>query len=75
MTRLPVASGRQVIRALERAGFIVVRSRGSHHFLRHQTDPTRRAIVPVHAGDLPPGTLADILKQARISRADFLELL
>jgi len=60
---------------LERAGFRVVRVRGSHHFLRHQTDPSRQTIVPLHRRDLPPGTLRAILRQARLSAEELIELL
>jgi predicted RNA binding protein YcfA (HicA-like mRNA interferase family) len=35
MARLPRLRGREVIAALQRAGFAVMRIRGSHHFLRH----------------------------------------
>ena len=49
--RLPVISGRGVIRALEGAGFTVIRIRGSHHFLRHRDDATRQTVVPVHGNE------------------------
>ena len=39
---------RDRVRALERAGFIVIRQAGSHVALRHGADATRRATVPVH---------------------------
>ena len=38
---LPALPGRAVTTALERAGFEVVRTKGSHHFLRHRNDPSR----------------------------------
>jgi len=48
MTRLPRLTGRRVIAALKKAGFVVVRIKRSHHFL---IDPDRRATsVPVHFG-------------------------
>jgi predicted RNA binding protein YcfA (HicA-like mRNA interferase family) len=50
MTTLPSLKAEEVIRALEKAGFYVVRVRGSHHILRHRTDPSRSTVVPVHAG-------------------------
>jgi predicted RNA binding protein YcfA (HicA-like mRNA interferase family) len=64
VTRLPRVKPRQVLAALERAGFIIMRSKGSHHFLRHRNDPNRRTVIAIHAEDLPEGTLHDILKQA-----------
>jgi predicted RNA binding protein YcfA (HicA-like mRNA interferase family) len=75
MRALPALSGGAVIAALERAGFEVVRTKGSHHFLRHRSDPSRQTVVPVHRNDLPPGTLRAILRQAHLSRAQFLDLL
>jgi predicted RNA binding protein YcfA (HicA-like mRNA interferase family) len=74
--RLPVLKARDVIRALEKAGFSVVRVSGSHHRLVHDTDPTRQTTVPVHRGkDLPRGTLRDIIDQAGLTVDEFLNLL
>jgi predicted RNA binding protein YcfA (HicA-like mRNA interferase family) len=75
MSRLPQVTARQLIAALQRAGFLVDRVRGSHHFLRHKDDATRRTVVALHGGDVPQGTMRDILKQAKISRDEFLNLL
>ena len=75
MRALPALPGGVVIAALERAGFEVIRTKGSHYFLRHQADPSRQTVVPVHRNDLPTGTLRAILRQARLSRAQFLDLL
>jgi predicted RNA binding protein YcfA (HicA-like mRNA interferase family) len=75
VSRLPRVKPRQVLAALERAGFVVIRSKGSHYFLQHRENPDRRTVIAVHTGDLPEGTLHDILKQAGISRQDFLRLL
>lgn len=57
---LPVIPGIKVVRALERAGFEVVRVSGSHHVMRH---PDGRTVpVPVHPGrDMPKGTLRNVL--------------
>ena len=63
MRSLPALSGRAVIAALERAGFFVVRTKGSHHFLRHRGDPSRQIVVPVYRNAVPPGTLGAILWQ------------
>ena len=74
MIRLPAVSGERAIRALERAGFILVRQRGSHIFLRHPDG--RATVVPVHRGeDLGRGILRRILRDAELSREEFLELL
>jgi predicted RNA binding protein YcfA (HicA-like mRNA interferase family) len=57
---LPAVAGAKVVRALERAGFTVVRISGSHHVMRHSDGQT--VVVPVHAGrDIAKGTLRNIL--------------
>jgi predicted RNA binding protein YcfA (HicA-like mRNA interferase family) len=48
--RLPAINGRQVIRALLKAGFVVDRIVGSHHVLTHPIDARKTVSVPVHAG-------------------------
>ena len=74
--RPPQLTARQVIRALERGGFFIERSSGSHHLLVHRTDPRRRTTVAYHAGkDIPRGTLRNILRQAQLTVDEFLSLL
>jgi predicted RNA binding protein YcfA (HicA-like mRNA interferase family) len=48
---------------------------GSHYHLRHSDRPFLRVVVPVHKGDLPPGTLRAIVRQAGLSDDEFLGLL
>lgn len=69
---LPQVSGRQVVRALERAGFEHRSTRGSHAKLRHADG--RVVIVPLHRS-VRRGTLASILLQARLSGVEFIDLL
>ena len=74
MTRLPRLKGKDLVRALRRAGFEIVRTRGSHFYLRHPDG--RASVVPVHAGEtIGPGLLAAILREAQISPKKLLELL
>jgi predicted RNA binding protein YcfA (HicA-like mRNA interferase family) len=74
MVRLPRLRGREVVGALRRAGFAVVRIRGSHHFLRHADG--RATVVPVHAGEtLGPGLLKQILSDVEMAAQDFQEWL
>ena len=73
---LPVARARDVIRALERAGFQLQRMSGSHCILAHRDNPARAVIVPVHgAKDLKPGTLRSIIRQAGLTVDEFRALL
>lgn len=72
--RLPQLKPAELIRALERLGFIVRRQTGSHIILRHPE--TRRMVtVSFHSGDIKRGLLFAIVKQMGVSRAQFLEAL
>jgi len=74
MSKLPRLRGREVIRALEKTGFEVIRVRGSHHVLGHADG--RRTVVPVHAGEtIGPGMLGKILSDCDLTRDQFRELL
>jgi predicted RNA binding protein YcfA (HicA-like mRNA interferase family) len=75
MSRLPQVTARQMLAALQRAGFVTKRVKGSHRYLVHANDPSRRTTVAVHSGDLPPRDVRDILKQAKLARDEFLKLL
>ena len=55
--RLPAVTAREAIHALERAGFVISRTSGSHCRLIHANDPAYKITVPVHSGDLKRGTL------------------
>ena len=69
-------TARIVALALTRAGFIQVRQRGSHRaFVRQLADGAiQRVSVPMHGGDLPPGTLRGILRAADLTEADLRRL-
>lgn len=74
MTRLPRIKGKELIRALERAGFTIDRTRGSHVFLKHPDG--RATAVPVHSGEtLGPGLLRAILRDVEMTAQDLSELL
>ncbi|WP_194954068.1 type II toxin-antitoxin system HicA family toxin [Sphingopyxis solisilvae] len=68
MPKLPVLSGRDVVAALERLGFIQMRQRGSHVILQRDRVGV---VVPLHR-ELKTGTLAGIIRQAGFSQDDFL---
>jgi predicted RNA binding protein YcfA (HicA-like mRNA interferase family) len=73
---LPSVKARDVIRALQRAGFSIVRTSGGHYRLVHDIDPTRQTTVPVHKGkDIPRGTLRAIIDQAGLTVEEFIDLL
>jgi predicted RNA binding protein YcfA (HicA-like mRNA interferase family) len=71
--RLPTVSGSDLIDALERVGWEVLRQRGSHVRLRH-SERQLFLVVPLHK-ELKRGTLNGILKDARLSREELNSLL
>ena len=74
MTPLPSLKPRQVVAALERGGFVVIRIVGSHYQLFNERT-RRHTTVPHHNHHLPRGTVAAIIRQAGLTRDDFLNLL
>ncbi|MHC1602576.1 MAG: type II toxin-antitoxin system HicA family toxin [Methermicoccaceae archaeon] len=74
MPKLPALTPKKVIRILESRGFILDRTKGSHH-VYYNPATRRRVTVPLHSKELPKGTLIEILKQAGISREELDELL
>jgi predicted RNA binding protein YcfA (HicA-like mRNA interferase family) len=73
MTKLPVISGRDCVKALERAGFLLKRQEGSHIILRRDS-PFAQVVVPDHR-ELDRGTLRGIIRQAGLSVEEFARLL
>jgi predicted RNA binding protein YcfA (HicA-like mRNA interferase family) len=75
MTKMPSLGYEQVIKALRRDGWVVVRQKGSHVRLqKHLQDEVLKLTVPAHR-PIKRSTLARILKQARLSVEKFVELI
>lgn len=71
MVKLPVISGKKLIKALENDGFEIVRQKGSHVSLRKGNYKT---VIPLH-NELAKGTLMGILKQCGITKEELLKQL
>jgi len=75
VTKVPSLSYTEIVRALQRDGWTVVRQRGSHLRLQKRVhDEVLKLTVPAHR-PVKRSTLARILKQARLDIEEFLELL
>jgi len=74
VSALPVVSGRDVVKALGKIGYVLDRQRGSHMILRQQTPPHRRLTVPDH-NEVAKGTLRAIIRQAGLTVEEFNDLL
>ncbi|MBZ5684532.1 MAG: type II toxin-antitoxin system HicA family toxin [Acidobacteriia bacterium] len=74
MSKLPSIRPRQVIRFLERNGFVLDHTSGSHYIYYHPSS-RRRAVVPQHNRDLPKGTLMSLLREAGFTREELINFL
>ena len=73
MTKVPRVSGRECIAALGKAGFVVIRQKGSHIYIRRDR-PFAQISVPDHR-ELDTGTLRAIIRQAGMTVEEFTNLL
>lgn len=65
-------SAREIVRRLEKNGFIFIHQKGSHrYFLRNKEGKQHLTSVPMHPGDLPKGTIGAIIRQSGLSREEF----
>ena len=74
MPKLPAVRPREVIRFLERKGFMLDHVSVSH-FIYYNPVSKRRAVVPQHKRDIPKGTLVSLLREAGFTREDLIDFL
>ncbi len=74
MAKLPVVGWKETVRALKKAGFAVVRQRGSHVILKRQGYAFLVAVL-CHPGDLATGTLRQIVSDSGLTVDEFAALL
>jgi len=74
MIKVPRVTGKKLVAVLKKAGFIQIRKKGSHCFLKHPDG--RCTVVPVHSGEIiGVGLLCQILVASEIDADDLAELL
>jgi predicted RNA binding protein YcfA (HicA-like mRNA interferase family) len=74
MTSLPSLTGKELVAVLKKAGFEVLRVKGSHHYLRHPDG--RSTVVPMHSGEaIGPGLFTKILRDCDLNREQLQKLL
>lgn len=74
MSKLPILTGLELVKILEKVGFKNVRQKGSHVFLKHQDN--RITIIPVHKGkDIDRSLLRKILRDIKISPDNLKDIL
>ena len=74
MSNLPRISGREVVAALSKIGYLKDRQKGSHIVLRQVNYPHRRIVVPDHK-EIAKGTLRKIIKEAGLTVEEFKSLI
>ncbi len=74
MPKLPRVKPKRLIKVLKKIGFFVDHISGSHYIL-YRDNRSLPISVPFHNKDLKTGTLAGILKQSKLSRQKFIDLL
>ena len=75
MSRLPIVSAKDLIRALEKEGFQVIRQKGSHIVVqKRMSGEVVTTVVPDHS-EIAKGTLRSILRKRRISPEQLIKLL
>lgn len=75
MPKLPRISSKKAIKVLEKLGFDKIRQTGSHIVMKKVTDDSEiGCVVPLHR-ELKVGTLAGILRQAKITPKEFIDRL
>jgi predicted RNA binding protein YcfA (HicA-like mRNA interferase family) len=75
VAKLPQVKGNRLVKALQKEGWYVDRSRGSHAIMRNDDKPDTKIVIPVHTSPIKPGTLSNILKKAGISKEELEGLL
>ena len=74
VSRRPRVTGSDLVAALGKVGFAVIRAKGSHHFLGHEDG--RTTVVPIHSGEtIGPGLLLKILRDCQLDVEDLQKLL
>lgn len=61
---------REVIKLIEKDGWYLVATKGSHRQYKHPSKPGRVTIAGHPSHDLAPGTLNSIFKQAQLQRPE-----
>lgn len=75
MPKLPILSGRELIKILKKIGFTEKRQKGSHIFLEKFINNERKGVVVPNHKEIDKGTLIEIIRQAGLKREEFFKLL
>ncbi|MBT4192223.1 MAG: type II toxin-antitoxin system HicA family toxin [Candidatus Diapherotrites archaeon] len=71
--KLPILSGKKLIKFLIKNGFYIEGQKGSHIKMKKKNGKTLVTIIPLHK-KIDPGTLLDILRQTKLEKEDLNNL-
>ena len=74
MPKLPIISGKELVKLFSKLGYSPDHQTGSHIILREVKEPHRRLTIPNHR-EIAKGTLLAIIKQSGLTRDEFMKLL
>lgn len=74
MPKLPIISGKELVKLFSKLGYKIDHQTGSHIILRNKNPPFRRLTIPNHP-EIAKGTLLAILREAGLTREDLLQRL
>jgi len=75
MAKLPRLSGQEVIKLLSKVGFVPVRQKGSHIIMKKITSQGKIGLVVPNHKEIDSGTLMEIIRQARLTKEEFMNML
>ncbi|WP_456327384.1 type II toxin-antitoxin system HicA family toxin [Archaeoglobus sp.] len=75
MSKRPILSDREVVRVLKKAGFDYAPKRGKGSHIAMFNPQTKRLVIIPKNDQIPRGTLLSIIKQAGLTKEEFLRLL
>ena len=75
VAKLPQVKESRLVKVLQKKGWYIDRTRGSHTVMRNDDRPDTKIVVPIHTSPIKAGTLSNILKKAEISILELEDLL
>ena len=73
--KLPILSGREVIKILSKQGFTMARQKGSHIILVKNSENGKKGVVVPNHSEIDKGTLLEIIRQAGLTKEEFIKLI
>lgn len=73
MAKMPSFKPKEITKKFEKLGYVKDRQKGNHLIL-YNLSLKKRIVIPIHVRDMPKGTLLSIIKQAGLSKEEFIKI-